>query len=133
MTDQDSAYYFTDPADAVKVWICVPSEDANEYDDTANDYREDDPNYESRMQAILVAIAAAVRAEFPNATDLWIIDGGTENQYSPFFPSRIEDEDGRVYEYSGEAIDDIVDNASAEAWTKYPAREPEAIAAEQEG
>lgn len=113
--------YSDDPADVTRAWWCVASESVQDYDDDAQDYI-DAPNYDERMAHVLDAIAAHVAATYPNAHDVWIVDGGYENQYASFSP-RVETDDAIPYEHG---LDDLIsaeDRAIAEAFEKYPTPE----------
>jgi len=100
--------YSDDPADVTRVWWSVASE-------TVQDCNE-------RMQYVLDAIAAHVAATYPNAIEVWIVDGGYENQYASFSP-RVETDDAIPYEHG---LDDLIsaeDRAIAEAFERYPTPE----------
>ena len=74
------------------------------------------------MQHVLDAIAAHVAATYPNATDVWIVDGGFENQSAAFSP-RVETEDAIPYEHGLDDLIEAEDRAIAEAFAKYPTPE----------
>lgn len=116
--------YSDDPADVTRVWWSVASENVQDYDDDTQDW-VDGPNDDERMQHVLDAIAAHVAATYPNAHDVWIVDGGYENQYASFSPRVDNDHESGPIPYE-HGLDDMIaaeDRAIAEAFAKYPTPE----------
>lgn len=113
--------YSTDPEVVVFVSWCVASDKAQPDEDT-----DDDGFYDKRMQKILDGIADRVKGEFPNLRDdgVTIIDGGHDNQFSPWSPRAITSDDS-IYEPFFDVMTGFEDEAVGEALAAYPFAEPE--------
>lgn len=107
-----------DPMAVTRVWFAVASDSM-----TVDEFDGDsDPDMDSRMTYVLGGLGLWVQEKFPKATDVSIINGGFENQYAWFAPSRIQDADGLDYEgeFSVLAMADHMDVLIGEAFKKWP-------------
>lgn len=109
----------TDPLDVSRVWWCVGSERVSDCDADGEPIETDDRTYRARMQLVLDALFFHITTDFPLATDVRVINGGWENQYSPWSP-RAETEDGAPYEYFFDWASDAEDVAVNAAFAAFP-------------
>lgn len=122
--DGTRTYQYTDdPADVTRIWWSVASESVQDGDPDSDEWGlHDISTYPERMAHVLDAISAHVADTYPNATDVYICDGGFQNQFTAFSP-RIETEDAIPYEGGFDDMSDAEDRAIAAAFTAYPTPE----------
>ncbi len=109
--------YTTDPSMVTEVTWYVASDSVltdEEYE--SEQYPE---SAERRMQLVLATLFDKVKLEYPNATDVYIANGGHENQYANS-ASRCETSDDSIYEPFYDDMTRLEDAAIAKAFQLIP-------------
>lgn len=106
-----------------RVWWCFGTEIAMTYSDDQESgevegYR--DGRYDDhRIGCIQDRIYELAKAQWPNATDWDITNGGFENNYARF-SARVEFEDGESLDGGMDALQGFEEQAVSEAWERWP-------------
>ena len=89
--------YTSDPGCVTSVVWYIASECVKNYDSPTDMYI-DGPDDDDRMSLALGNLYDAIQAAYPNCTDIYVADGGWENQYAAMSPRANTNDEDLMYE-----------------------------------
>lgn len=119
----DPVEYTNDPALVESVVWYIASERVCDFDQDAEDYVDNPALDDLRWNFAEGRLYQIIKANYPNTYDVFIGNGGFENQFASMSP-RANTVDGSIYEPFFDDMTSWEDRAISEAFDKYPTPEP---------
>lgn len=116
--DHPEPTFTTDPNTVTRVVWYIASESVCDWSEDT-DSPIDGPHDDDRMSSALGHLYDEIQREYPNCSDIYVANGGYDNQYANSSP-RCETADDSIYEPFYDDLTRWEDQSIAHAFTQYP-------------